>query len=147
MARMLRTLLPDGYFHVYTRGVAGSDVFRDDEDRRFFLALLARATRRYGWELQAMCLMTTHYHIVLESTRAQLSAGMQWLNGLYAQTFNRRYGRFGHLFAGRFGARVIEGDEYLARACEYVLLNPVQAGLCGSPGEWRWSATRHAFPE
>jgi putative transposase len=147
MARMLRTLLPDGYFHVYTRGVAGTDVFRDDEDRRFFLALLANATRRYAWELHAMCLMTTHYHVVLESTRAQLSAGMQWLNGLYAQTFNRRYGRYGHLFADRFGSRVIEGEDYLAKVCEYVLLNPVQAGLCERAAEWRWNATRHDFPD
>ena len=147
MARMLRTVLPDGYFHVYARGVAGTAVFRDDEDRRFFLALLEKVTRRYGWEVHAMCLMTTHYHVVLETTRAQLSAGMQWLNGLYAQTFNRRYGRFGHLFAGRFGSRIIEEEDYLERACEYVLLNPVRAGLCERAADWPWSGSRSGFPD
>ena len=101
MARILRSTLPDGYFHVYTRGVADTSIFRDDEDRRWFLALFLNAARRSAWELHTLCLMTTHYHVVLQSTRAHLSAGMQWLNGLYAQSFNRRYDREGHLFGAR----------------------------------------------
>jgi REP element-mobilizing transposase RayT len=147
MARLLRTNLPDGYFHVFTRGVAGTPIFRDDEDRLSFLALLIRAARRYGWELHTLCLMTTHYHFVLESTRAHLSAGMQWLNGIYAQSFNRRYARQGHLFGGRYGSRAIESEEYLDQVCEYVLLNPVRAGLCAHASLWPWSATRDDFPE
>jgi REP element-mobilizing transposase RayT len=147
MARVLRSSLPDGYFHVFTRGVADTAIFRDDEDRRSFLALLIRTTRRHGWELHALCLMTTHYHAVLEATRAQLSAGMQWLNGLYAQTFNKRYDRHGHLFGARYGSRVIESEEYLARACEYVLQNPMRAGLCERASHWPWNATRYDFPD
>jgi putative transposase len=147
MARVLRSTLPDGYFHVYTRGVADTAIFRDDEDRRWFLALLLNAARRSAWELHTLCLMTTHYHVVLQSTRAHLSVGMQWLNGLYAQSFNRRYDRQGHLFAARFGSRVIEGEEYLERVSAYVLLNPVRAGLCDRAADWRWNATRHDFPD
>ena len=147
MARILRTTLPDGYFHVFTRGVADTAIFRDDEDRRSFLALLIRAARRSGWELHALCLMTTHYHVVLESTRVHLPAGMQWLNGIYAQSFNRRYARHGHLFGSRYGSRAIENEDYLERACEYVLLNPVPAGLSDRPSQWPWNATRHDFPE
>ena len=147
MARVLRSTLPDGYFHVYTRGVADTPIFRDDEDRRWFLALLLNAARRSAWELHTLCLMTTHYHVVLQSTRAHLSAGMQWLNGLYAQSFNRRYDREGHLFGARFGSRVIEGEEYLERVSAYVLLNPVRAGLCDRAADWRWNATRHDFPD
>jgi REP element-mobilizing transposase RayT len=110
VSRILRSSLPDGYFHVYTRGVAETAIFRDDEDRRSFLALLVRTTPRHGWELHALCLMTTHYHAVLEAARGHLSAGMQWLNGMYAQTFNKRYERHGHLFGARFGARCIESE-------------------------------------
>jgi REP element-mobilizing transposase RayT len=139
--------LPDGYFHVFTRGVADSVVFVDAEDRRSFLALLFAARRRYRWELHTLCLMATHYHFVLESACERLSAGMQWLNGVYAQGFNRRYGRHGHLFGGRYGARVIEDEEYLQAACDYVLLNPVRAGLCDKASEWPWSATRYGFPD
>jgi putative transposase len=144
---MLRSTLPDGYFHVFARGVADTPIFRDDEDRRSFLSLVGATTRRHGWELHVLCLMTTHYHAVLDTSRAHLSAGMHWLNGLYAQTFNKRYGRQGHLFGARFGSRAIEGEEYLERVCEYVLLNPVRAGLCGRASEWPWNATRHDFPD
>ena len=147
MARVLRSTLPDGYFHVHTRGVADTSIFRDDEDRRWFLALLLNTARRSAWKLHTLCLMTTHYHVVLQSTAAHLSAGMRWLNGLYAQSFNRRYGRNGHLFGARFGARVIEGEDYLERVSAYVLLNPVRAGLCDRAADWRWNATRHDFPD
>ena len=144
---MLRSTLPDGFFHAYNRAVFGAVLFEDDADCRLFLRLLMRTAKRCTWELHALCLMTTHYHLVLRAPVAYLSAGMQWLNGVYAQRFNRRRERFGHLFAGRFGARVIEDENYLERACEYVLLNPVRAGLCDRPGDWRWSGSRSGFPE
>ena len=147
MPRILRTTLPDGYFHVYARGVADTPVFVDTEDRLSFLSLLLAVRRRYGWRLDTLCLMTTHYHFVLESARDRLSAGMQWLNSVYAQNFNRRYARRGHLFGGRFGSRVIEDEEYLRAVCDYVLLNPVRAGLCERASDWPWSASRYGFPE
>jgi len=147
MPRLLRTTLPDGYFHAYSRAVYGAVLFDDDDDHRLFLRLLMRTAKRCTWELQALCLMTTHYHLVLRTTVAYLAGGMQWLNGVYAQRFNKRHDRFGHLFAGRYGARVIESDEYLERACEYVLLNPVLAGLCEHPADWPWSGSRSGFPD
>jgi putative transposase len=147
MPRLLRTTLPDGHFHAYSRAVYGARLFHDDDDHRLFLRMLIRTTRRFTWELHAVCLMGTHYHLVLRSTVARLAAGMQWLNGVYAQRFNRRHERYGHLFAGRYGSRIIEGEEYLHRACEYVLLNPVRAGLCARAAEWPWSGSRSGFPE
>jgi putative transposase len=80
VARILRTQLPDGFFHVHTLGVADTAVYRDDEDRRSWLQIFRSAVRRYRWEIHALCLMTTHYHLVLESKCEQLSNGMQWLN-------------------------------------------------------------------
>lgn len=138
---MPRTSLPpDGYFHVYARGVAtGGPLFRDDDDHTTFLHLHEDAARRNAWTCHAYCLMSTHYHLVLESTRAALSRGLERLNGLYARYFNLKYDRFGHVFAGRFGARAIEDETYLFDACAYVLLNPVKAGLCARAGDWRWS--------
>ena len=65
---------------------------------------------------------------------------------IYAQRFNRRHERYGHLFAGRYGSRELDSEEYLLRACEYVLLNPVRAGLCRQAADWPWSGSRSGFP-
>ncbi len=142
MGRVPRTSLPDGYFHVFARGAAGGQIFRDDADRSAFLRLLTPCGRRHAWTCHAFTLLSTHYHLVVESTRENLSAGLHRLNGGYARLFNKRHGLFGHVFAERFSARLIDGDEYLYDACEYVLLNPVKAGLCDRAEEWPWSYSR-----
>ena len=140
MARTPRTALPDGYFHVTCRSVAAAGaVFRDTGDRRTFLELLWLTSREHGWTCHAICLLTSHYHLVLEATRACLSRGMHGLNWRYAMYFNRKHGSFGHVFADRFATRSIDGEEYLYDACAYVLLNPVRAGLCERVDEWPWS--------
>jgi putative transposase len=146
MGRVPRTSLPDGYFHVAARSVAAArSIFLDDEDRRAFLRLLRLAARRHGWTCHAFCLMGTHYHLVLETTRVSLSAGLHRLNWLYALHFNGKHGRFGHVFADRFSSRAIESEEYLFEACAYVLLNPVKAGLCNNVEDWPWSYSRHGL--
>jgi putative transposase len=142
MGRPARSSLPDGFFHVYARGVAGQPAFVDDDDRAFFLAVFRLCERRYGWDCHALTLLSTHYHAVLETTREDLSMGLKLLNSRYARGFNRRHGRFGHVFAERFQARVIESEEYLHDACAYVTQNPVAAGLCDAPEDWRWSYRR-----
>jgi hypothetical protein len=84
--------------------------------------------------------MPNHFHLLLETARAELSNGMRYLNGVYAQSFNRRYQLDGHLFQGRFHARLVESDWHLLEVGRYVVLNPVRAGLCSGPGEWAWSS-------
>jgi putative transposase len=121
--------------------VAHEQIFLDDDDRRHFLGLLASTVNRFDWRCLAFCLMATHYHLVLETTRARLSGGIQRLNGRHAQSFNARHGRRGHLFGARFASWVITSEQHLQETCRYVLLNPVRAGLCRSPEEWRWSAS------
>jgi putative transposase len=145
MGRVARTSLPDGYFHVASRGVYGTSVFLDGDDRRRFLRLLRSCEDAYWWTCHAFCLMTTHYHLIVESEREKLSRGVQLLNGRYAVQFNRRHGRFGHLFAERFSARVVESEDYLFDACAYTVLNPVKAGLCLLPEDWPWSYSRYGL--
>jgi putative transposase len=142
MARANRVQPAGGYFHVVARAVPGQPLFRDDVDRRVFLEPMNRVTRRRGWQLWAYCLMTTHYHVVVATPEADLSRGMQYVNGVYALRFNRRWDRFGHLFAERFASRLIESEEYLYEACRYVFDNPVRAGLCDAPAKWPWSGGR-----
>jgi putative transposase len=140
--RQPRRELPDGVFHVAARGVNNEPIAVDDEDRLYFVGLLRRTSRRFGWQLYAYCLMTTHYHLLIGSTRNALSEGLRRLNGFYAQSFNKRHGRRGHLFGDRFSAFIVEGDDYFEAASRYILLNPVRAELCATAREWRWSDSR-----
>jgi REP-associated tyrosine transposase len=143
MPRLPRCQLPErAIFHVTSRGVDRAAISRDDDDRRLFLALLARVTRRTDWDCHAFCLMPNHHHLIVETHQDLLSVGLRYLNGRYAQAFNQRHGRTGHLFGDRFAAFVITDDEYLRAATEYVLQNPVRAGLCPRADDWRWSGAR-----
>jgi putative transposase len=140
VSRVPRTSLPDGFFHVISRGVpAAGHVFRDDDDRRTFLDHVWRSAQNHRWKCHAICVLGTHYHLVVEAHRVELSSGLQALNWRYARHFNAKYGSYGHVFAARFTARVIESESYLYDACAYVLLNPVRAGLCNRVDEWPWS--------
>jgi putative transposase len=113
-------------------------------DRLTFMQLLRDVVRCHRWNCYAFCLMGTHYHVVVAAERHALSAGLQRLNGVYAQLFNRRHGRTGHLFGGRFHAWVIADERHLHATCAYVLENPVRAGLCATVSEWPWSASQPA---
>lgn len=139
MPRAPRILVAGGHYHVTARGVAGASIVLDDEDRRGFLTLLLLTASRRRWHLHAFCLMTTHVHLVVETPRADLSGGMQRLLSRHAQEFNRRWQRFGHLFADRFFSSLIEEEEYLGEVCRYVLDNPVSAGIVRSAADWPWS--------
>jgi putative transposase len=141
-----RSDLPDGFFHIYSRGVCGiGPIFDDDEDHETFIDLLWKSARRHCWGCHAYCVLSTHYQLVLEARRKALSAGCEQLNWHYAMYFNRKRGRFGHLFAERFSARSIESEEYPYDACDYVLLNPVKAGLCEQTEDWPWSWSRYGL--
>lgn len=142
MPRAARVQIPGGHFHVIARAVSGAPLFQDDNDRLAFLKSLEDAGRRRGWGIWAYCLMTTHYHLVVETPNADLARGIQFVNSRYAQGYNRRWDRYGHVFAERYSSRLVETERYLGQACTYVLENPVRAGLCDSPEKWPWSGGR-----
>ena len=119
--------------------MAKSTIVRDDFDRAAFRELLMQAGRRFELRFDAWCLMTTHFHVVVATAQPVLSRAMHRLNGLYAQRFNRRYERRGHLFENRFSAHVLDSEPHWENACRYVLDNPVEAGLCDRAEDWPWS--------
>lgn len=145
MARPPRPQFSDGLYHVSARGNERSPIYRDAGDRRLFLELVAKAVERYHWRILCYCLMTNHYHLLLQTPEPNLSRGMRQLNGVYAQSFNHRHARVGHLFQGRYAARVVQADEHLLLAVRYIVRNPVRAGLCHDPSQWRWSSHRAAL--
>ncbi|HEX6714494.1 MAG TPA: transposase [Thermoleophilaceae bacterium] len=139
MARLPRNETEAGVHHVYARGVEKRSIFLDDEDRREYVRLLHAVVHQFRWHCRAYCLMNNHVHLVIQTREPNLGRGIHMLHGLYAQIFNLKYGRVGHLFQGRFGSRRVRDELQLARATEYVLDNPVKAGLCTSRDEWAWS--------
>jgi REP element-mobilizing transposase RayT len=116
--------------------------FGSQADRSDFLEILASVIELCGWRCMSYCLMGSHYHLVVQTPAANLSVGMQLLNGRYAQRFNWRHGRRGHLFGGRFYSVLVESETHLLAALRYVARNPVEAGLCAHAADWRWSSFR-----
>jgi REP element-mobilizing transposase RayT len=142
MARPLRIEFPGALYHITARGNAGQDIFLDARDSQRFLDLLGEVATRCRWRCYAYCLMTNHYHLVVETPAANLAHGMRLINGRYTQAFNFRHRRDGHLFQGRYKAILVDREAYLKEVCRYVVLNPLRAGLAPDPRAWRWSSYR-----
>jgi putative transposase len=117
-------------------------IFLDDDDRAIFLALLGLVVVRFGWVVEGYCLMGNHYHLVVRTPEANISEGMQMLNGRYAMLFNAKYGYGGHLFGGRFKCRVVSDEDDLAGLLTYVEHNPVRHRNCATALAWPWSSAR-----
>lgn len=140
MVRPLRLEFAGALYHVTARGNRREDIYLGDEDRIGFLDLLGEVYLRFNWAVRAYCLMTNHYHLVIETPDANLSKGMRQLNGVYTQRFNRRHHRVGHLFQGRYHAILVQKDAYLLELTRYVVLNPLRAGMVADAGQWPWSS-------
>src|SRR6266478_8591345 len=108
MDRKLRVEFAAAIYHVMNRGDRREAIFRDDSDRERFLETLGEACAKTEWEVQAYCLMGNHFHLVVETPKANLVAGMKWLLGTYTTRFNRRHKYFGHLFSGRYKSPLVD---------------------------------------
>lgn len=114
----------------------------DDHDRFAYIGRFARITRELNWLVHASCLMDTHHHAVLETPEPNLGPGMRRLLGGHSRWFNVRHGGSGSVFTPHFWSRRIDDDGWFFRACLYVVLNPVAAGLCKHPRDWPWCSYR-----
>jgi putative transposase len=115
-------------------------IYVDDADRRQFLEILGQSMTAHDVSCHAYCLMANHYHIVVTTNEPNLAHAIHQVNSRYAEWWNARHARPGHVFQGRYGAQVIQAEGYLLTACRYVVLNPVRAGVVASPEQWRWSS-------
>ena len=126
MARKPRVQFEGAYYHVTDRGNQRHSIFDDDTDRLRFLETLGQACDRYGMVVHGYCLMPNHYHLLVQTPRGNLSQAVGWLQVTYTVRFNRRHGRSGHLFQGRFKEHLIEADDDARQLVRYVHLNPVR---------------------
>jgi REP element-mobilizing transposase RayT len=142
VSRQPRIEFPGALYHVMARGNNRERIVHDDRDAVAFLDSLGATCQRYDWRLFAWCIMPNHYHLVLETVAATLSRGMRRHNSTYAQHFNTRHSRVGHVFQGRFKSLIVAKEQYLLTVLRYVELNPWRAGLVQHPEEWPWSSAR-----
>jgi REP element-mobilizing transposase RayT len=142
MTRSLRIEFSGALYHLTSRGNARQNIFMVDEDRDDFLNVLSKACDRYYWQCHAYCLMSNHYHLLIETRIPSLSRGMQYINGVYTQSFNRRHNRVGHVLQGRFKSILVDRDSYMLELARYIVLNPVRARMVRFAEEWPWSSYR-----
>ena len=143
MARPLRIAYPGAFYHITSRGNERKNIFRSQRDREKFVSYLESATERYGALIHVFCLMTNHYHILMETPSGNLSQIMQHINGAYTTYFNVKRQRSGHLFQGRYKAILVNIDEYAKELSRYIHLNPVRAKMVDRPEQYRWSSYQY----
>jgi len=140
MVRTLRITYSGALYHITSRGNAQESIFLSDSDREVFLSVVSDVYNKFDWHFHAYCLMSNHYHLLVETPRPNISKGMQYLNSVYTQRFNRIHHRVGHVLQGRFKSIIVEKESYLLELARYIVLNPVRAHMVSSPSEWSWSS-------
>jgi REP element-mobilizing transposase RayT len=140
--RPLRIEYPGAFYHVTSRGNERKDVFKSQRDREKFLSYVESAGVRYRAVVHSWCLMSNHYHLLLETPSGNLSQIMRHINGAYTTYFNVKRQRAGHLFQGRYKAILVEADAYALELSRYMHLNPVRAGMVAKPEHYQWSSYR-----
>ncbi|MCF7870915.1 MAG: transposase [Candidatus Omnitrophica bacterium] len=143
MARPLRIEYEDAFYHIIQRGIEKKRIFLQDADKVKFFSYLKEAYLRYGIIIHTYALMNNHYHLTLQTPRANLSKAMHYLNTSYAVYFNTKRKRTGPLYQGRYKAILIQQDEYLHHLSRYIHLNPVRAKIVKTPIEYSWSSYKY----
>ena len=140
MTRPLRVEYSGAYYHIINRGNSGEKVLGWKRDKEKFLEYLSKAADRFSLTVHGYCILDNHYHLIVETALANVSAAVQWLGISYASWYNRKHGRQGHVFQGRFKSYLVDADEYLVTLSRYIHLNPVRARIVKKPGEYAWSS-------
>jgi len=140
MPRRPRVQFPGAFYHVHNRGVNRQSIVFDDADRKTFMSLLSQVVQKFDVRLICYCLMTTHFHLFLQTLEANLSEAMWFLLKHFANALNERHGRVGHVFQGRYKSRPVQTERYALVLARYIHRNPVKAAMVGSPEDYPWSS-------
>jgi REP element-mobilizing transposase RayT len=140
MSRPLRIEYPGAWYHVMNRGRRSENIFANSEDFKTFIKLLQESVDLWDIKVSAYCLMSSHYHLLIQTPHGNLSRFMRHLNGIYTQRYNRAHQCDGQLFRGRYKAILVEEDSYLLELVRYIHRNPLQAGLVEDIDQYPWSS-------
>lgn len=147
MSRTLRIQYPDAWYHVMNRGRRGEDVFKAKKDYSAFIDLLKELVEDYSVKIAAYCLMSNHYHLLVQTPQANISRAMRHLNGVYTQRFNKINHCDGQLFRGRFKSILVDADSYLLELLRYIHRNPLDSGIVDNIDKYNWSSHKAYLSE
>ena len=140
MARPLRILYPDAWYHIMNRGRRREPIFTEGKDYQVFIELLKETSETWNIRIAAYCLMPNHYHLLIQTPEGNVSRGMRHIDGVYTQRFNRFHGCDGQLLRGRYKAILVDADEYLLQLVRYIHRNPVRAGVTKRIEGYSWTS-------
>lgn len=140
MSRPLRIVYPGAWYHVMNRGRRRERIFSEEEDFRAFINLLRESIDAWGIRVGAYCLMSNHYHLLMQTPLGNLPRAMRHIDGVYTQRYNRRYGHDGQLFRGRYKAVLVQAEGYLVEVVRYIHQNPKRAGVETEFGAYPWTS-------
>lgn len=140
MTRPLRIQYSGAWYHIMNRGKNGESIFLEEADRITFIDLLKETASMWNMKIVAYCLMSNHYHLLIQTPDANISRCMRHINGLYTQYFNRAYKKDGPLFRGRYKAIIVDADSYLLQLLRYIHKNPLRAGVVKEIKKFFWSS-------
>lgn len=140
MARPYRLQSADCFYHITSRGDDRKKIFISAYDFAKFLEYVSAAKTKFKFYVYGYCLMSNHYHLLLETTQPNISKIMHYINSSYTTYYNVKRRHFGHVFQGRFKSIVVDRDSYFLELSRYIHLNPVRAKMADNPAKYRWSS-------
>lgn len=142
MGRRPRIWYPGAVYHITNRGNGRANIFVEGDDRRLFLSKLSSIMKEHGIKLYAYCLMTNHYHLLVETGNVHIAESMRMLHTFYSKQYHLKYGTCGQLFQERYRSVLVQKENYLLEVSRYIHLNPVRARLVTVPEHYPWSSFR-----
>jgi putative transposase len=143
MSRRPRVWFPGAIYHITSRGNRRSIIFNNQEDYDRYLSLITETQAELPFQLHAYCLMSNHLHLLVETTTTPIQEIMWSIQTSYANYFNKRYQLDGHVFQGRYGAKLIDSQKYFVDAGRYIHMNPIDAELVEHPSDYKWSSYQY----
>lgn len=143
MPRRARAISLTGIYHVMMRGINHQQIFYDERDYYKYLEILQQYSELAGYKVFAFSLMGNHIHLLIQEGKEQLGLSFKRIGASFGYWYNAKYERCGHIFQGRYKSEPVETIEYFYTVFRYILRNPVMAGLCASPENYKYSNARH----